>query len=439
MTSWIGLVTPPPLFPVGFGNEGADLITDDDLSLVSSDEPYQAVGGESSIEPPLQLQGSVIISPELRAWGQSVVVLLQEIAAGASSGTYGKTTNLPIFADDGRVLVDAEGLWIYRADGTIPIAPSIVQIDTQDIVDAAVETAKIGDDAISTIKIKDAAIVTAKISDAAIVTAKIGNLQVVEAKIANLAVNTGKIANAAITSAKIQDAAITNAKINNLAVGTAKIALLAVGTAQITNLAVTQAKIANLAVNTAQIANAAIETAKINNLAVTTGKIGNLSVTFAKIGLLAVNSANINNLAVDTAKINTAAVTTLKIGNQQVTIPVGVYAPGDFALSANSVFTTFQSLLFTSTGAPVFLTASCNMRNVGGADEQVTFRILRNGVLVWGATTLISFDQGDSTVSANLQETPGAAVILYEFQAHPNNDPDIRIGMRSMMMLETKR
>lgn len=93
-----------------------------------------------------------------------------------------------IYDDEGRPLVSPGGIYVYRDDGTTPIAPDIVQIDTQDIVDAAV-----GED-----QIADLAIGTAKIKDAAIVTAKIGDLQVVTAKIDDLAVNNAKIANVAV-------------------------------------------------------------------------------------------------------------------------------------------------------------------------------------------------------------------------------------------------
>jgi hypothetical protein len=164
-----------------------------------------------------------------------------------------------IYDNQGRPMLSPLGVFAYAADGTVPVSPDIVQINTQDIVDAAIATSKLGDGAVSSAKIQDAAITSAKIGTAAVVTAAIGDLQVTTAKMADLSVNNAKLANAAVGSANIQNAAITNALIANAAVGTA----------QIQGAAITSALIANLAVGTAHIQDLSVDTIKIANGAVT--------------------------------------------------------------------------------------------------------------------------------------------------------------------------
>lgn len=104
-------------------------------------------------------------------------------------------TSLPIYDTSGNVLLDNDGHYIRRNDGSLMVQPDIVQVDTQDIVDAAIATAKLADQSVETTKIANLAVGQAQIADAAIVAAKIGDLQVTTAKIDDLAVNDAKIAN----------------------------------------------------------------------------------------------------------------------------------------------------------------------------------------------------------------------------------------------------
>lgn len=225
------------------------------------------------------------------------------IAASAAGGT------VYIVDNQGRPIVTPDGIYGYNAAGDVPIAPNIVQIDTSDLVDAAVELAKIADDAVSTAKIQDAAILSAKIADAAIITAKIGDLQVVTAKIDDLAVNSAKIANLAVTSAKI----------DNLAVGTAHIQALAVTTAKIDNLAVTAAKIANATITNAQIALATIQGANIASATITAANIANATITTAQIASATIQGANIALATITGANIANATITDALIANATIT------------------------------------------------------------------------------------------------------------------------
>jgi len=219
-----------------------------------------------------------------------------------------------IYDATGRPIVTPEGIYAYAADGSVPVAPNIVQIGTEELVDAAVVLAKIADEAVDTAKIKDAAILSAKIADAAIITAKIGDLAVVTAKIDDLAVNNAKIANLAVDSAKIAALAVGTAKIADLAVTTGKINDLAVTTAKITDLAVTGAKIANATIQAANIANATITAAQIANATITSAQIAAATITGANIANATIGTANIAGLAVTNALIADAAITSAKIG-----------------------------------------------------------------------------------------------------------------------------
>jgi uncharacterized protein YjbI with pentapeptide repeats len=254
-------------------------------------------------------------SEDVREYLQRLVAALQEALLDVERASGGVQT---IYDLQGRPIVTPEGIYAYQADGSIPVAPDLVQIGTEELVDAAVVLAKIADDAVDSAKIKDAAIISAKIADAAIISAKIGDLAVVTAKIDDLAVNNAKIANLAVDSAKIAALAVGTAKIADLAVTTAKINDLAVTTAKITDLAVTGAKIANATIQAAQIADATITGAKIAAATITAANIANATITGAQIANATIQTANIAGLAVTTALIADAAITSAKIGSLAV-------------------------------------------------------------------------------------------------------------------------
>lgn len=262
--------------------------------------------------PLLPMQGQ---SEETREYLGRLVAALNDALAEIERSSGGVQT---IYDTQGRPIVTPDGIYAYGPSGDPPVAPNIVQIGTEELVDAAVVLAKIADDAVSSAKILDAAIITAKIADAAIITAKIGDAAIVTAKIDDLAVNTAKLANASISSAKIQALAVGSAHIQDLAVTTGKINDLAVTTAKITDLAVTAAKIANATITAAQIANATITAAQISNATITGAKIANATITGANIASATIGTANIAGLAVTTALIADAAITNAKIATLAV-------------------------------------------------------------------------------------------------------------------------
>ena len=94
------------------------------------------------------------------------------------------------------------------------------------------------------------------------------------------------------------------------------------------------------------MASAAIGTAYISNAAITSALIGDAQITTAKIGDLQVE--------------------TLKIGDNAVTIPTAAYTESSISVASSTVI---QSLTVTSTGAPIYVVASCFLSGTapGGA------------------------------------------------------------------------
>ena len=109
----------------------------------------------------------------------------------------------------------------------------LYQIDTDQLVNEAVETAKI----------KDLAVITSKLDAEAVTEAKIAANAVTTAKINNGAVSTIKIANDAVNEDKIADNAVGNEHLKDNAVDTDEIADSAVETDKIDDYAVTAAKL----------------------------------------------------------------------------------------------------------------------------------------------------------------------------------------------------
>ena len=179
-----------------------------------------------------------------------------------------------VYDTSGRLIIDESGVYAYDAGGNNPISPDIVQIDTAQLVDAAVETAKVADLNITEGKLANLAVATGKIQDAAIVTAKI----------ANLAVTSALIADAAVVTAKIDDLAVNNAKIANLAVSTLKIQDLAITAAKIDNATITTTQIASATILDANIATGTITSAKIASLAADKITAGTIGAELIKLG-----------------------------------------------------------------------------------------------------------------------------------------------------------
>lgn len=165
-----------------------------------------------AVKPVLPVPGS-----DWRSWALQLVQSLQGYFGGNLSVT-------PIYDTSGRVIVDTDGIYVYDPiTGVNLISPSLVEIDTSHLADAAVTTAKLANLAVDNDKLAALAVDAAKLANSSVTSTKIANLAVGSAAIQAAAIGTSHIANAAITSALIGDAEIVEAKIADLAVTDAKI------------------------------------------------------------------------------------------------------------------------------------------------------------------------------------------------------------------------
>jgi hypothetical protein len=158
-----------------------------------------------------------------------------------------------------------------------------------------------------------------------------------------------------------------------------------------------------------------------------------------------ISSANVGTY------MNALAVDTLYLANQAVTIPVSAFTSSSIAINSTSVWATLQSLAFTSTGAPVFITCSTSVYSGGGGPFGVKFRIRR--FKSGASTTVLTTDQGasngGSAIFANrveprtlaVSDTPGAGAVTYYFEALrvPDNNTGMVGYSNSMLALEVKK
>lgn len=154
-----------------------------------------------------------------KSWAQALVSALQRQQPSTSY----------VVDTKGRPIVTPQGIYAYSGSGASVVAPDLISINTEDLVNAAITTAKLADTSVSSAKLVDLAVQAAKLADSSVTTSKIANAAVGTAAIADAAVGTAQIANAAITSALIGDLEVIQAKIADLAVNDAKIANVAAG------------------------------------------------------------------------------------------------------------------------------------------------------------------------------------------------------------------
>lgn len=351
-------------------------------------------------------------SPEdkdIREWASELVSVLQNsLDAGeiAQGGAAGSSTQV-FFDDDGRIILDNEGLHVFDGVGDLVIDANAVTIDTAHLVDAAV--------------------VTAKIANLAVDTEQLAAFAVEAAQLATDAVTGIKVAASAISETKISTNAVTTPKINAAAVIAGKIAANAIVAGD--------GVIANAAIGTALIANLAVTTALIDNGAILTAKIGNLQVTTAKI----------KDLAVDTAKINNLAVSTLKIGDNAVTIPVAAFTGADLTLTTS--FQDLQSVTVATGGADTYLSFSGTAFIANSAADSIIYEIHRDGSSISGNLRRFFKSGGTGTFSAvisgavNFTDTGATTTHTYKIvvKADPAVTGTITVGDRSLLALTLKK
>lgn len=122
---------------------------------------------------------------DLEAYVERLATQLEERLAEIE----GPRTDVALYDQRNRPIVTSAGIYGYNASGLSVVAPDIVQINTEDLVDLAVSEPKVADASIGTAKIQDLAVTSALLGTASVITAKIDDLAVNNAKIANMAVD----------------------------------------------------------------------------------------------------------------------------------------------------------------------------------------------------------------------------------------------------------
>lgn len=156
-----------------------------------------------------------------------------------------------------------------------------------------------------------------------------------------------------------------------------------------------------------------------------------------------IKNAMIQDASITNAKIANLAIDTLKLANQAVTIPVGAYTAASMGFGED-VWTTIQSVGIISTGAPIYVQASCHMtqaRSGGGANNQM--RITRNGTVVYGPIDLpAGYSPSGTTfvgpISFAGMDQPGAGSFTYELQLY-RDVGTLDMAHRSLSLTEFKK
>lgn len=187
----------------------------------------------------------------------------------------------------------------------------------------------------------------------------------------------------------------------------------------------------------------------IDGAAIGTAYIADAAITQAKIGNLAVGSAQIADAAITTAKIGSAAVDTLQLAGQAVTIPVSAYTSGNITITG-STETTVQSVSLTSTGAPIFLLFTANIRNGNGlveAGDSYYYNPVPTEIRIYRGATQIqrtSFSESGA-MAVTIKDTAGAGNVTYYAKAYSiggtqaDGSSNAVVSARSLFLLETKR
>lgn len=291
----------------------------------------------------LPLLPQVLPGESAEAFLARLMPVLQSSFDALQAGNFGSGTGT-FYDTHGRPILTGAGIYGYAADGSIPIYPDVVQIDTQHLVDAAVELAKVADDAISSAKIQNAAITSLKVADAAILTAAIGDLQVTTAKIDDLAVNNAKIANvsagkltadtvisnriylgasqialdgpnAQITIADTQASPVTRVKIGKLGAGSSDYGVIIYDASG--SVIVSNTGLGTAIVGTTNIVDLAVTDAKINTL--TASKLTAGTIDASVITVTNLNASNISTGSMNASFLVAGSITATQIASATIT------------------------------------------------------------------------------------------------------------------------
>ncbi len=183
-----------------------------------------------------------------------------------------------------------------------------LSIDTEHIANENVTTAKLANDAVTSAKLADNAVLTANITDANVTTAKIAADNITSALIADDQINSEHYVDGSIDTAHFAAGAIDATALGSNAVTTAKI----------NADAVTGAKIADDAIDSEHLAADSIDTEHYAPGSVDTTALANDAVTNAKIADDSIDSEHYVDGSIDTAHLAADAITNAQIADNAI-------------------------------------------------------------------------------------------------------------------------
>jgi hypothetical protein len=262
--------------------------------------------------------------PDWQTWGSSIIsqlegILLRTEAVAPPAGFVSGTVTLRDYL--GRPIVTNEGFYIYASSGTAIVSLGVVQINTEQLVDAAIETSKIANRAITSELIGTAQIVDlhilslkgSKIEAGTIDTEQLVDFSIEPSKIADGAVVAGKIAAGAIVAG---DGVIANRAITSELIGTAQIVnshILSLRGNKIEAGTITSNELTASIITANYLEANAVTAGKIAAGAIVAGDgvIANRAITSELIGTAQVMDSHILNLR--GYKIEAGTITTEKL------------------------------------------------------------------------------------------------------------------------------
>lgn len=238
-----------------------------------------------------------------------------------------------------------------------------VLVDTDNIVDGAVDT----------LQIAALAVEAAKIGAQAVETGKLALLAVENAQLGNEAVSAGKILANTITAAQIDALTITAAEIKAGTITTAEIKAATIVTGNIAAGTITGGNIKADTIESVNIKANTIETGDIKANAITATEIAAGAITADKMAANSIAAGNIIAGAVETDKLDAGAVTAAKI--EANTIVATTLDMGNFG---DLVFTGDNGLLLLGPHNEIspteWFTARRQLATLSGAFHQESGR-----------------------------------------------------------------
>lgn len=239
--------------------------------------------------------GGAVVIPRRGAAesAESYIDRLIPVLEGALTPNTGAAPTL--YDNQGRIVVGPGGVYAYSSNGGLAVAPNVVTIDTQDIVDAAINTQKI---------IQDTGIETITINSGGTGYAVGDALTFTE---------TGATGATGVVSAVSSTGVITAVAITNQGEGYSNAVTVGVTSSGGSGADLSASTKSFLALD-----EAIIGTAQIGDGVIVTAKIGDAQIVNASIADLAVNDAKIANASVAKLTAGTILADGIFVGGEQI-------------------------------------------------------------------------------------------------------------------------